>query len=241
MKRFLFAVLAVAIASIATITDLSAQTRVNTSFSQVTGTTEALTWVLHGDTRVSIDTGNCLPNSDEARLDLEGRAAIGQTREDGEYTKTVDRVVARAAYSSIGEDLNLYAAGDVISEFDAGPDYGSDYTIRVSTGLERAVSIGLAELSGRFGFGLDWDRYQDQNTDAAGLVTGIDLIVPLEAGSITLQTETFRGKDTFTLQHYGTIAARLTGNLIATINVNLLKQRDRKLRTELLAGVGFAF
>lgn len=239
MKRLLLAVLAVAIASITT--GLSAQTKINTSFSQVTGETKALTWVLHGDTRVSIDTGNCLPNSDEARLDLEGRAAIGHTREDGEYTKTVDRLVARAMYSSIGEDLNLYASGDVISEFDAGPDHGSDYTIRVSTGLERAVEVGLTKLRGRFGFGLDWDRYQDHNTDAAGLVTGIDLVVPLPAGDLTLQTEAFRSKDVFTFQHYGTLSARLTGNVIATVNLNLLKQRDRDLHTEILAGVGYAF
>ena len=237
--RILAVLLACAIATQAA--PAAGQTRINTAFTQVTGDTEALSWALHGDTRLELETGSCLPNMDRGRLELEGRAAIGHTRQDGEFIKTVDRLTGRALYSSEGQDLNLYAAADVLSEIQSAEAYGSDYTIRISTGLERAVDIGTAQLRGRFGFGVDWDRYQDHNTEDTGLVTAIDLTIPLEGGTITLQTETFRGKDTFTLQHYGTLTARLTGSLIGTLNVNLLKQPERKLRTELLAGVGFAF
>lgn len=241
MKRFIFALLIATVAATAG-SDVAAQSKINASLSQVDGQAETTVWILHGDTRRNFDTGSPVPGMTAGHLEISGRASVGQTATDGgDYEEALDRLVGRVSWASIGQDMNLYVGGDILSELTSAEAYGSDYSIRLSAGIERKVAVPGLTLAGRFGYGVDYDRHQDHEADSHGLVSSVVLLVELPAGELESHTETFRGSDAFSLQSYNTLSARLTGNFIATANINVLKLRERDTHTELLVGVGLAF
>lgn len=249
MKRYVFTYITAVLLAVGCIAYCGAaegQTKIHGAFSSVSGDTDALSWIVNGSTRYSQETRYILFGRYiyDGRIDAEARVSLGQTRQDasGEYVESVDRVTAEALYSIECNDLNLFTATHLTSEVTADSVSGSDYTARLSAGVERRVSLGGLVLAGRFGPAVENERYMDETQNELGVESAVELRTPVGRYSdLTVKVNTFRGRGGFTMHNHNNLTARLIGLLAATVDVNLIKQRDRDWHTEFQVGLGFAF
>lgn len=248
--RFIVSILIVMCMTLST----QAQTRVVTSFSQTTGETAGTTWVLHGSSQYQTEVALAIPLIPQwaGRVDLNGRASLGYTREgdEGDYSEVINRISGEWTYTGYGKQgLDAYTSVGIVSEILANDGdemnmigYGSDYTLTSAMGLSRSVAAGHTLIHGRFGGAYERYRAKDMSGGEFGIESMLMFLVPLsKQSSISSKTNTFRSSEVFTLQSYNTLQVRLSHNLALNIDANLIKLRERDWASELQVGLGYVF